>query len=364
LSDLPIAPNMARGLRNGRRFGQFNPVGEPAAALGPVTRDYVGVLRGAKLTALEPLTGKPMWIREGIREGSGLFGDDDFLMVTAPESNDVSVYRALDGEFVKSQGLPPAAVRLDTIGRNLIAWQSRNGREELSSHDPVGAADKPNWMRRFDAEALVTAVDGGEAAVLEPGGRLTVVSLVDGHDRWTATIPPPSPLTDHLLAFRSREQYLVLCNEPQAAGNMQWSTPPLSVPINGDVHAFDGATGKWQWTRRIERQALDLNQPAELPVLIFGCPTYERFRNGAGRFDLLCLDRRSGRIAYKDRLDEPLYYLDCRADPEQTVFRLQKHFDSGLDVVGHQSRHSDTEVDRVAVLQLASNASRDDLAFR
>src|SRR5260221_3708009 len=53
-----------------------------------------------------------------------------------------------------------------------------------------------------------------------------------------------------------------------------------------------------------------------------------------------------------------------RADPEQTVFRLQRDVDALRDVIRDQGRYADAEVDVVAVVELLRRALRHQLADR
>lgn len=325
LKDQAAGPIAIPGMRNFRRRMPLNQVAVPSGTLGPVTGEYVAVQRGEKLMALEPLTKKPLWIREGIRDGSDLFGDEAALVVMPPNSNEASVYRALDGELIGLRTLPPAKARLDTFGRHVITLQPVRQGLELALYDPV--ADQYVWQRMFAAESQATVVEGEEVAILEPAGRFSIISLADGRVRWTSTVEATSPAVDQLLVLRSRERYVVFCNE-RIEDNPGWpAPPPPGVRINGDVHCFDRASGRSLWNRnvRIERQGLDVSQPSELPVLTFWCPTDERPRNGGNAlpsYQLLCLDLRSGRTLINERVNDAIFHVDFKAQPAENRLDL------------------------------------------
>ena len=62
-------------------------------------------------------------------------------------------------------------------------------------------------------------------------------------------------------------------------------------------------------------------------------------------------------LAGVDQVGIDLVVARIRADAEHAVLRVQRDVDAGRDVVGHERRHADAEVDVVAVLQLARDAS-------
>src|SRR6185312_2013641 len=108
-----IAPRMMA--INARRRMPFNQLGEQIGSIGPVSRTQVTLLNGHKLMAVDLLSGKPFWMREGIASGADLFGDEEFLFVVpTPEGVQSVVLSALDGTIVGNRELPPSRRRLDT----------------------------------------------------------------------------------------------------------------------------------------------------------------------------------------------------------------------------------------------------------
>jgi hypothetical protein len=171
---------------------------------------------------------------------------------------------------------------------------------------------------------MVTIIEGDEAAVLEPGGRFSVVSLDDGALGLQSTIEP-GRVVQQVLALRSREHYVLIAQEPFEPGEIQWIPMHQSVQVNGTVHGFDRASGRRLWSTRIERQGIDPSQPSGLPVLTFMIQSVER--NGAThiqRVNLMCLDRRTGRVIWKDhQATEPLTPIEFAADHDQHQLELK-----------------------------------------
>ncbi len=108
--------------------------------------------------AVDPLSGDPLWVRQDIPPGSEVFGDEQYLFVLSPGSDEASVYRATDGQLLGTRKVPrPKSgedpfgngfVRrgnsmlpnsgIDFVGRYLLTWLQADG----------GAAGGPvPWVR-------------------------------------------------------------------------------------------------------------------------------------------------------------------------------------------------------------------------
>jgi outer membrane protein assembly factor BamB len=308
-----------------RRRGAGPVVPEQIGVVGPLSYDHVSYLRGRKLTVAEPLTGKPLWVRDGLVPGSGLFGDDELLFVSPPGVQEALVFRTLDGSFEGTRRLPPAAMWLETVGRRIPLWGKPLDRQILALRDAWTGQDA--WSRDFSPGSAVSLVELDEALVLEPSGMLSIVRMSDGQTVHQAQLEATANLRE-LVALRSREQYILIANEPLP--NAPAVPRPVSqqnIPVHGMVHALDRATGRRLWSTRVERQSLDPSQPLEWPILTFASHLFEPRRAGNGvdhRFFMLCLDKRTGRIIHEDsRTDEPLHFIEYLADFEARQLELR-----------------------------------------
>lgn len=307
---------------NLRKRFVYNEMGELAGTIGPVTGDHVTVLAGRKLMALDPFTGKAMWAREGILPGTELFGDERVIYAVAPDAAVAAVYDAVDGRLLGERALPPATKRVDAVGAHVVTWRVKAGRQVLARFDPWSGKDL--WTRNFEDTAQLALIDFDEAAVLEISGSLTVVSLADGTVRFTAATEPEPDLRQ-LHAIRSRDQYVVIANQP--ADLTGWQHVPQVIAVNGRVYGFDRKTGSRLWATEVYRQGIDLNQPAELPVLTFLCHYSLPKSNQPGLrsfFGLTCLDKRNGRLVVDNReFDEQLLFVEYSADSDQKQIDLR-----------------------------------------
>jgi outer membrane protein assembly factor BamB len=268
-------------------------------------------------------------MREGVHPGTQLFGDHELLYAIGPDAGEAAVYNALDGTLVGNRELPPARSRLDTVGRHVVTWSTLDGRQVLALNDPWSGKDL--WKVDFEGTAQVVLVELEEAAVLEPSGKFTVVSLADGRVKFKGTTEP-EPRAQQIYVIRSPDLYILVAHVPRPeVANPNWRAVTVqSIPVNGRVYGFDAATGARLWTQEILRQGIDLSQPASLPVLTFACCIMEK-KNGQAyafdnRFGLTCLDKRTGRLVFDERnLEEQFFSIDYSADPDQKQIELRMY---------------------------------------
>lgn len=297
---------------------------ERASLLGPVSAEYVCFPRGRSLVAVDPRNGETLWIRQDVAPGSELFGDDDYVFVLSASREEATVLRAADGAIVGTRKTPRQSSqqtlasgerktiysRLDefclaTIGRQLVLWWPEDGKRTLALIDPFEGRDV--WSgRTFSAASHTSVVDNRTIGVMEPDGRFVLIDLRDGRTIADVKLEAEPTLIDITL-LASGEQYFLLTRSSPMDGNppanIQQILNGVSKPIyRGNLYAFD-RQGKLQWPKPtvIENQFLLLEQPPQLPVLTFGCLTYEQKANGEGRqrMSVLVIDKRNGRVAYK-----------------------------------------------------------------
>jgi hypothetical protein len=92
--------------------------------------------------------------------------------------------------------------------------------------------------------------------------------------------------------------------------------------VNGYVYGFDRKTKKQTYRTRIAGHGLTLNQPPDLPMLVFASQRYEQLPRGQMRSPeavLLCIDKRSGRTLYDQKLTAPLNMVDLVGEPDRNA---------------------------------------------
>ena len=326
LIEASAAIMVQRGLAPAQARLNFAPLGpDNTAVVGPISQRQIVVLRGRRLSALDPFTGVPFWTREGITPGSGLIGNDDELIVVPPENLEAQVYGTRDGASRGTTRMPPSGWWLTPRGSQLVVWGRALDRQVLALRNLTSGEDV--WSREFPAGSLVAQVEGEEALILDGQGHLTCVDLTRGEIRFETDLDPGESIAE-LQVVRTGEHYLVMANRPLPNGpTIVRHSQNVHLTVNGMVHLLERASGKWLWSAPMERQQFDPQQPAGLPLVTFASHVFEPRRGGNGleqRFLMTSLDRRTGKLLYEEsRSDEPLHFIDYRIDEEAQTIELQ-----------------------------------------
>ncbi len=316
-------------------------------SLGPVTPTYVCFQHYRNVITVDPLSGETLWVRHGVAPGATLFGDNEYVLAASPEQSDILVFSALDGSLVGQRSLPaperfidepdgslPAAQRrfgqtvMATLGRRIVVSyvDPADGRHVLGLFDPL--EQRYIWGPIRSDIGKMTHLDE-LICLLAPDGTLRLVRTEDGQVIFDEKLSGETAATEvHLL--RAGEQYMVVTNRPQAKDRGLRINPlpgTLYRPIgNGRVYAFD-KNGKAMWPKptAVNGQLLLLHQPEELPIFVFGSQPYDPQKVGTKRFStqLVCLDKRNGRVVYRGGFAEPTATFEIVGDPEKGVIEIQ-----------------------------------------
>ncbi len=328
---------------------QFFRAQDQSNLLGAANRRYICLRRFHDVVAVDPRNGETLWVRRDLPAVCDVFGDDQHLFVLSTDREEATLLRAGDGASLGARRVPRQArtrklpngeiqtmysnlqsTCLAALGRKLLLWWPEGTYRELTLIDPLEGRDE--WPRRkFHSNACTSVVDDEAVGVLEPDGRFVLISLPDG--RTLADVKLDSePNLLNITLFKSGEQFFLLTNYRLKSGKM----PPIQPmpnqqrrsinPINqGRLYAFD-SQGKLLWPDpvKIEKQLLLSDQPAALPIVIFGCQHYERKPNGRGQWKprVLCFDKRSGRRVYKGEFDNHMGIFNVACDIEKKTVAL------------------------------------------
>lgn len=355
----PVHVNRAQLPGGGVRLVVHDQFGRPLGSLGQVGEDFICYQVGSTLTAADPLSGEPLWIRRNVPRGAELLGDDDFVLLVPQGSDRATIIRGSDGETIDERPIPPGK-RLLASGRRLLVQRDAGDESKLSLVDSLSG--EKAWTISMASSARVELVGGDELAVLEPidprsirageagagdrpdeqagRARLRIVSLDDGKlilDR---------PLEDHrgLASFqvlRSRERYVLLTYDPSLHQEADVQRIPIANNnplVNGPCYAFDRRTGDLVWSRTIEHQALLPGQPAELPTLLLALRSYRRILQPAQRnqqpganarlvttnhSQMQILDLRTGETIVDEQSQIPLLTFELHSDPAAGRIRFE-----------------------------------------
>ncbi|MBL9081045.1 MAG: PQQ-binding-like beta-propeller repeat protein [Planctomycetales bacterium] len=310
-----------------QRFFAQTPDGTPIGMTGPATLRYVSFLKRRALHVVDPLTGKPLWIRHDIDPGSEIYGDEQYIFVALPNSDRTLVLRASDGEQLKTVKLPKPEERVMSFGRRLLSWRYEGRHAHLSLHDMFD--EKVLWTHELSSGSRLWPISADEVGVMDRKGSFKVVAVTDGVFRLEADVQPEPQLSEAYV-FRYADTYVLLTNSPyrQRDGvNIQPVQGGYNNPlINGYMYGFDGGTKKQLYKTRIEGHGLTLYQPEAVPMLVFASQIYETPRNGQIRSPqgvVLAIDKRDGRTLYDKRQSTPINLVDVTGEPQRNSVSLR-----------------------------------------
>ncbi|MCX7426621.1 MAG: PQQ-binding-like beta-propeller repeat protein [Planctomycetia bacterium] len=280
--------------------------------------------------AVDPLTGETLWIQRNIPLQSRMFGDEEFIFVVEDGKDEAVVLRALDGERLPGTRLVPRADQwIATLGRNVLVWRPLGDKRVLELSDP--------WQQRilwgpyeFSANAKFDRVDDEAIGVMEPDGHFVLVSISDGKKRLDTRLEP-EPTLHEIVILDSPDRYTLVTHALMPSRRMQTAQPLQGTSSkmirNGRVYAFD-REGKRLWPDYpkgvvVENQQLPVDQPGDLPVVLFAGRTYDP-RNPDARWSTtaLVLDKRTGRTLVNKRYSSQTNSFEFAGDPEKNSVAL------------------------------------------
>jgi outer membrane protein assembly factor BamB len=306
------------------------PTNMPAAIpLGPVNERLVCFQRYRDCVAVDPLRGCTLWIRREVPVGSAIFGDAQYVFIVPPNQDEALVLNSIDGTLVARRKLPAPDQWLGTNGRYiLLAHRTKN--LVLERYDPW--TERSVWQSpAFSFEARICGVGhdflasgvrlpigggsllgvveaGGPAGGKERDGRFVLLAADSGRAVVDAPLRTESAVGDAYL-LTSREHYVLVVSRQAEPGAQPMPTQPMpGVPYrplaNGLVYCFNHQ-GKPVWPApvKVENQYVLLEQPADLPAVVFACQSYQRRLGSGGQMSasLLCIDKRTGRVVLQEK---------------------------------------------------------------
>ncbi|HXT59763.1 MAG TPA: PQQ-binding-like beta-propeller repeat protein, partial [Pirellulales bacterium] len=292
--------------------------GRPIGNTGPVGDDFVCFQRLRNLAVVHPLDGETLWVRSDIPAGSDIFGDDKLLFVSPQNSHEALVFRTADGQELGRRALPSLDQRVTTLGRLALVWSfgDANGKATLKLLDPW--EQKELWRREFDVDAKFALLGEEAIGVMQRNGRFVLLSLPEGRATIDAEVAAEPSLNDIYLV-RSATRDLLLTNRPQQRNNINvMPAPNPGVVIDGMVHGFDRTTGQKVFSTRLEHKGLSTSQPYDLPILTFAANIHSQKGNvSTPHGNVMCLDKRNGRVLYEEDLPGPINMVDVSSDVDK-----------------------------------------------
>jgi outer membrane protein assembly factor BamB len=275
------------------------------------------------LAAIDPVSGRLLWVRSDVGPRSHIFGDDRHVFVVkVDEGNSTSgsmVLRAHDGVAVQGapdfSGLYKDRIRL--VGRNLLVAADEKDGKTLRLYDPLTGKDV--WRQTYPAKSIVLqAEDCDLGGVVEPDGQVRVVDLNTRKDvlpdGWLGSCKMDPKYLDkekvtaiHLL-YDGKVVYLACDGPPPAQTvvltNLMPGTGLRALNVNGAFYAFRVDTGKKLFNAELPNTQLVLDQFQDMPMLLFTAQTIKMQGPWGGvqpngqTTSLQVFEKRTGKVLY------------------------------------------------------------------
>lgn len=315
------------------RIWAFDQQGRPLGSTGPVTAQCVIFQRQRNLVAVHPLTGKTLWVRYGVPQGSELFGDDEYVFVVPPKASTNSgdtddrayVFRAADGQELERRAVAPLEQRLFTDGRQVVTWHNDGGKGMVLRRRDLWT-QRDLWEQRFDVNSKPWPVGQSGVAVMERRGRFTFWNATDGTAQIDVMLKPEQNLSE-LVVYSFPDRLVAIVNRPpRGADGFNMHALPQGASglnaVNGMAYGFDRATGKLVWELAVEKRSIGYAQRENLPVLAFASGQHPQNGN-QGQMNLLVVDNRTGRVLADERTPGQIQAFEYTGDPAKHEITLR-----------------------------------------
>lgn len=308
-------PSAAQDININGRFNRYPDYSAYGRVFG-LTSECVIYKVGSKLMAGDLASGRLAWTR--LDASANEVTVDDRAVAISLNGNAL-LWRTIDGSDIAKRthqsGLPVWGA-----GSRQVVHRFRNGGVTVECRDLV--QDQVFWSRECPSDTLSVVVEYQDVAILEPDGKLSMLNLADGRQKYQTQLPLESPRERNWFAVqRSSGQDIILSGEKTS---QVFAFDPVgahsTVAFSGHVCAVSGTDGKLQWVTPVEKVAYDRTQQATLPLLMLTSRQLDR--RGVNAFDQRfrmnaeILDKRTGRKIYSTEESAPLQSPRFEPDPE------------------------------------------------
>ena len=171
------------------------------------------------------------------------------------------------------------------------------GQAELSSLDAW--TGETNWTQAYESGSTVDVEMGRYVAVADSAGDVAIVDGENGEKLVSYQLPEEMRV-DELHLRVGRDDFLLLLRGPQKMnrGNVvQGFSMSDSPVVTGKVCLFDRHSGEMRWNRpaEVERDAYPLNQPIDMPFILFAGMVSQTNGGAPPKATMLLLDKATGR---------------------------------------------------------------------
>ncbi|WP_197993306.1 PQQ-binding-like beta-propeller repeat protein [Gimesia aquarii] len=267
--------------------------------IGAVNEEFITYQIGNELIAAELLTGKILWKRQGIVNGSRHFGDADHVIVVASESfsshSRYVLFSGQNGEVLRSFKLDEGESPKFAFNRFLLTETKEPRRLQLRDL----TTGKAIWSQELSESSIYTLGQNYEVVLIDDERTISFLDLRTGEKQFNVKEKVSAQHTSVFMLQNSR-QYLLFASQPfrRKKGVSYRLLSATSIGFNGGiVYSIDRKTGELMWSCPLESQGVDLSLFLDLPVIVFGRQTSNGHPSREGpQIDLQLVDLRSGKV--------------------------------------------------------------------
>ena len=304
-SSTPLRTRSSMNPWGGRSYVAIDSAGNQIGITGSVNAQGIYYQKMNQLICADPITGKPIWTRDNMAPGSGIYSDDQHVLVVSSRNDATQLLNATDGTLVETRPSKPGETLWKSLGTNALMYTAAGNKITLSYRNLM--SDKDLWKKEFPVGTRGLLMENSELAVFQPDGKFRVLNITDGKVKLESQCEAEPQLLE-IQVIASQDQYLLITN--RSANSSGVTIPSMGVQskmITGNIYAFDRSNGKslWPVPATVSRWALPLNQPGDSPVLVFVRELHQkssvRTTRSSVNSEFFCLDKRDGRLLMAEK---------------------------------------------------------------
>lgn len=308
-----------RPLQDGGRVATTNSLANAFAQQGGLAfanARHVGLYGRRRLLVLDAATGEVVWTLRGLRQGSKVVATADAVFVLNNGEEQVVALRAVDGRRLSdakaakivstavgvagNEFLVPDAQTTSFLGlrRSTTTWKLQ---------DPLTGAVR--WKKSFASGSSFALLDDGNIVALPRKGELEIVNRATGRSTTYPLTADALRRSRQIYVLADRNTLFVVANGGSRS-RFSYSYGGLTtIPVYGEIHAFDRQTRKRLWKKSVSNQQLVMDHFALSPVLAFNTQSY--VRKGLIQHQTLAfqaIDKRTGKTLINKKVPSNYYY--------------------------------------------------------
>ena len=295
----------------------------------------VAVLSRDGLMGLDPITGRKLWLREDVRGDSRIHGVGSNLLVVETDQDGkpkgTRLVRFADGVVIPGSDLASKYQKKLIIQGDILVYSGDSADGGLSIVGVDMNSNKEIWKVSAPAGSQF-AEDQESSAVswVEPDGKFRRLDAMTGREKMSSKVDPMHAQNAQARVLVDTEKCYLLLNKPSAPGAMVASNFNLGsgfqqLPANGELYAFDKATGKTAWRVNAKNQMLVTENFSQMPIVVFSSrytkPGNGNTRQGVGAF--LSIDKRSGKRLIDDERPNLQPFQSFKLDTKKGRIELE-----------------------------------------